>query len=138
MTDTHTDTNTHLDRLRRLTAPGTPPPDEDGDDEYTAFAAGRVGGKPQLTVAFRRVNGTVHAFAYAHLYAVEYDPSAGIALTFTRHRVTLAGRHLGDLFRLFCAHRVQAVQETDPLHADSLPDDAPVVTALHVAPAPDG
>lgn len=126
------DVNTHLERLKRIAA--APPPGEpaDGDDEFTAFAAGRVGAKPLLTLVLRRVTGTCHAFAYAHLYQLDYDPSAGIALHFSRHRVALTGRHLGGLFRYLCDHRVQTVQEVDSLHAETLPPDAPVVTGVEM------
>lgn len=126
------ETNTHLERLKRIAVQPAPAEPADGDDEYAAFAAGRVGTKPQLTLVLRRVSGTCRAFAYAHLYAVEYDPSVGIILHFSRHRAALTGRHLGGLFRYLCDHRVQTVQEVDALHAETLPAAAPVVTGIEV------
>jgi len=129
------DANAHLDRLRRIAA--TPSAavvtEADGDDGYSAFASGRIGTRPQLTLVLRRVTGTAHAFAYAHLYALDYDPSVGIALHFTQHDVALAGRNLEALFRYLCSHRVQAIQELDPLHAEALPDGTPVVTRVSIA-----
>lgn len=126
-----TDTNSHLDRLRRLaTSPVAPEAEE--DEVYAAFASGRLGTKPQLTLVFRRVTGTCHAFAYAHLYTLDYDPSVGVVLQFTQHRVTIAGRNLDDLFRYLCLHRVQTVQEFDALLADTLPATTPVVTKLDI------
>ena len=125
------ETNSHLERLKRLASPSpTPPPPVEEDEGYSAFASGRLGTKPQLTLVFRRVTGSCHAFAYAHLYALEYDPSVGILLKFTQHRVALLGRHLDDLFRYLCLHRVQTVQETDPLHAETLPQKTPVVVGI--------
>ena len=113
-----TDVNSHLERLRKLATPGAAslPPGEP-DDEYEAFASGRLGTKPQLTLVFRTASGTSHGFAYAHLYTLDYNPSVGIVLKFTQHQVTLLGRHLDELFRYLCLHRIQTVQEFDPLHA---------------------
>jgi hypothetical protein len=124
--------NTHLERLKRIASQPTPVEPADEDDEYAAFAAGRVGVKPQLTLVLRRVSGSCHAFAYAHLYRTEYDPSVGIILHFSQHRVALTGRHLDGLFRYLCDHRVQTVQEVDPLHAETTPADTAVVTGIEV------
>jgi hypothetical protein len=124
---------TQLDRLKNL-AKGTAEP-KDAEEEYTAFASGRLGTKPQLTLVFRTVAGVSHAFAYAHLYAMEYDPAAGIMLQFSQHWVTVRGRNLEGMFRYLCLHRVQTVQETDALHAEALPAKEAVVTGLLILTA---
>lgn len=136
------DTNTHLERLKRIAALSTTNEETnepaDGDSEAAAFAAGRVGTRPQLTLVLRRVSGDCQAFAYAHLYRLEYDPSAGIVLHFSQHRVALTGRHLGGLFRYLCDHRVQTVQQTDPLHAETLAAGTPAVIGVEVLAVRDG
>ena len=101
------------------------------DDDYTALAGGRVGQKAQQAVTFRTATGAGLTLAYAHLYAITDDgPEAGFTLEFTRHLVTVRGRHLGRLHRLLGDHRAREVRACDPLHARLVPDGEPVVTGL--------
>lgn len=134
-----TDTNTHLDRFRGSARARLPVPDADPatDDEYTAFAFGRAGTRPQLMLVLRDKVGLRRAFAYTHLYDLAYDPDVGISLTFTKHTVRLTGRNLDTLFHYLTTHRASVVQETDAVHALVLPADAAVVTGLTVVAARD-
>jgi hypothetical protein len=121
-----------MERFKRLANPAAnaSPEIATPDEEYTAFASGRLGTKPQLTLEFRRVNGSCQGFAYAHLYTLDFDLAVGITLNFTQHRVTITGRHLEELYRYLCLHRVQIVQEIDALQAERLMPKTPVVTGL--------
>jgi hypothetical protein len=124
------DTSSPLSRLRQLGA--TPISAPTAEEEYQAFSFGRVGSKSQLTLAIRRVSGTVHGFSYAHLYTLDLEPSLGIILRFTNHRVVLQGRHLDELYRYLRGHRVELIQVIDPLQAETLPEDTPVITSLEI------
>ena len=119
--------------LRAATRPRPAPPAAAEDDEYTAFAGGRVGVKPQQSVTFRTAAGAGLTLAYAHLYAVADDgPEAGFTLEFTRHTVEVRGRNLARLHRLLGDHRAREVRACDPLHGQLVPDGQPVVTGLDI------
>jgi hypothetical protein len=124
------ETNPHLARLRNFT---TQPPDTPGvEEEYSAFAFGRVGSKPQLTLRIRQVSGTTRGFVYAHLYTLDHEPSLGIILRFSQHRIVIQGRNLEEMFRYLSQFRVDLIQVTDPLHASTLADTVPVVTSVEI------
>lgn len=130
----HTDTALPP-HLRALASPASAASAARGDDEYAAFAGGRVSTRPLAMVTFRTAAGAGLTLAYSHLYGLADDgPEAGFTLEFTRHYVAVRGRHLGRLFRLLGEHRVREVRAADPLHAQLLPADEPVVTALEVRP----
>jgi hypothetical protein len=124
------ETNPQLTRLRQLG--NTAIPAVAAEEEYQAFSFGRVGSKSQLTLAIRRVSGTVHGFVYAHLYTVDLEPSLGIILRFTHHRVVLQGRNLDELYRYLRRQMVELIQVVDPLQAETLPEETTVVTSLEV------
>lgn len=108
--------------------------DEDDDEqELTAFASGRIGSKPQLTVTFRKVDGSSHSFAYSHLYHLEADSeNGGFTAELSHHTVTIHGRNLAHLHRLLCDHKVNLIQETSPTQALGIDENQPVVTAIYV------
>ena len=116
-----------------LRAAPRPRPAAADEDESAGPAGGRVANKAQLSVTFRTAAGAGLTLAYAHLYGIADDgPEAGFTLEFTRHRVTVRGRHLGRLHRLLGDHRVREVRACDPLHARLVPDGEPVITGLEI------
>jgi hypothetical protein len=122
---------------RQLTEPAAAA--DGGDDEYRAFASGRVGNRPQVSVTFSKKDGRGKTLAYSHLYCLDVEnPNLGCVAEFTRHRVTLKGRNLAELVRLLGDHKAREVRETDELHALALPPDAPVVTSIEVLDKRDG
>jgi hypothetical protein len=121
------ETQAHLTRLGKLTT--TPVPEE---DEYTAANFGRVGSKPQLVLRIRKISGTTQGFVYAHLYTLDHEPSLGIILRFSQHRVVIQGRNLDDLYRYLSQFRVEMIQVIDPLHAEKFGEDVPVVTSVEI------
>src|SRR5437762_2318815 len=87
-------------------------PDADEDQEYVAFANGRVGARPQLVLIFHKADGSATALSYAHLYSVTADdPATGFVAEFTQTKVTIKGRNLEPLFRFVCQHRAWEVNE---------------------------
>ena len=121
--------------LRALARPQPATPAAADDDEYTAFAGGRVGVKAQQSVTFRTAGGAGLTLAYAHLYGIADDgPEAGFTLEFTRHTVAVRGRNLGRLHKLLGDHRAREVRACEPLHGKLVPDGEPVVTGLEIRP----
>ena len=105
------------------------PTGREGADE-PPLAVGRVGTRPQLTVAFRLRDGTALAFSYAHLYRVASAGQGEVAVEFSEHVVTVRGRNLVRLLRALCDHRLREVWEGDRDFAD---DGAEVVERITVA-----
>lgn len=127
------DADNTLQTLLRAAARPRPGPPADADDEYSAFAGGRVGVRPQQSVTFRTAAGAGLTLAYAHLYGIADDgPEGGFTLEFTRHWVAVRGRHLSRLHRLLGDHRVREVRACDPLHAQLVSEGEPVVVGLDI------
>lgn len=103
-------------------------PDAEDENEYTAFANGRVGTRPQLSVIFRKADGSAKAFAYTHLYSIETDnPDTGFVAEFTQTKVKINGRNLEPLFRFFCQHRALEVIEAERNQVFELAAADPVI-----------
>ena len=125
--------------VRRILAEAAPAPAAAEDDEPRAFACGRVGTRPQISVTFARKDGRGKTLAYSHLYALDTDnPNLGCVLEFTRHRVVLQGRNLTDLVRLLGDHKVREVSQIDEVHALALAPSVPVVTSIEIVGKRDG
>lgn len=87
---------------------------EETPDEYTAFAHGRVGRRPQMMVAFRKCSGQVEVFAYSRLTQIRSEnPNRGFTLLFGDREVTIEGQELATLFRYLCEHRAVEIIEAD-------------------------
>jgi hypothetical protein len=131
-------TKQHLRSL--LDKPGranAPPPTNvvpiESDDDYTAYAHGRISRHPQLTLAFRLADGTARGFAYSWFYGVEAtEPDRCFTLDFTHHKVKVEGRNLENLFRLICQHRVAEVRQADRSQSFQVAADAPIVQSVEI------
>lgn len=101
---------------------GSLPAESESGEQYRAFANGRIGVQPQLTLLFRTAAGLVRGFSYSYFFGIESDdPSTGFVVDFTHEKVVVAGRNLQQLFHLVCAHRVAEIVEvsrTIALEAD--------------------
>jgi len=107
----------------------------DGENEYTAYANGRVGTRPQLSIIFRKADESAKAFAYSHLYSVETsDPAAGFVVEFSQTRVTIKGRNLEALLRFICQHRVLEVTEAERSRVFEVAAEQPVVEKIEFRP----
>ncbi|MFN8707501.1 MAG: hypothetical protein ACK526_13455 [Planctomyces sp.] len=83
-------------------------------EEYTAFARGRVGTRPQMMISFRKCTGEVFAFAYSMLTKIySENPDRGFTLFFSDTQVHIEGEHLLQLFHYLIQHRVIEVVETE-------------------------
>lgn len=125
------DTTLYMERLRTAGQAAT----TNGEEaEYSACSFGRVGLRPQVSVTFRKADGSGHNFAYSHFYGVcDENPNVGFVIEFTRHTVAVEGRNLERLYRLVCEHKAREIQEIDPLLGESMPAGEPVVTRIAIA-----
>ena len=83
-------------------------------DEYTAFARGRVGTRPQMMICFRKCSGEVNVFAYSLLTKIHSDnPERGFAISFNETVVRLEGENMLMLFNYIREHRAVEIVEAD-------------------------
>jgi hypothetical protein len=88
-----------------------------------------------LMLDLRGHNGTSFALPYSSLVAIGFDPSAGITLEFTSHKVFVRGRNLRPVYDRLLAHRVTFIQEED---FDVMPESATCIDAIVVERLPGG
>lgn len=80
-------------------------------------------------------DGSRHAFPYAHLLRIRYDPSTGIELFFPAHTVTVRGRSLEPLYEDLIAQgvaRVVAVGERYDIGDTIAESGRPAVSRIDV------
>lgn len=106
---------------------------EDADD-YQAGSSVSGSRSAEIMLELRFKTSDAIAFSYALLLNAAWNPSEGITLEFTTHRVRLLGRNLRELYRALILHRLAHVQELQS-RTDEQPDDATVVTTIEVTPA---
>lgn len=58
-------------------------------------------------------DGNRKAFAYSHLYRVDFNPSTGLQLEFSEHQVTFTGSRLSELYQQLKRHRVTYIAVAD-------------------------
>lgn len=108
----------------------TPHEIEDGSYQPASPVSGNR--PPEAMIEFRYKRGDSFALSYALLISAAFNPSQGIVLEFTTHRVTLTGRNLKAIHRALLDHRLAWVQElSGPL--DDQPDEATVITSIKLA-----
>ena len=115
-TDTINDLLEPRSRLAQLTRADARRTDDDTTptDEYTAFACGRVGTRPQMMICFRKCSGEVTGFAYSLLTKIRSEnPDRGFTLTFNDTEVRLEGENLLPLFHYLREHRAVEIVEAD-------------------------
>jgi len=117
---------------RRIGSTVTPlAPAAEPKAEYEPFASGRIGNKPQLTLVFRKANGTVRGFSYSFFYSVESDdPADGFTIDFTHDKLEVVGRNLKRLFHLVCEHRAAEIVEAGRNELLQTPENDPVVEQI--------
>lgn len=83
----------------------------------------------EFMIEFRSKRGDSVTLSYALLISLTFNPSQGIVLEFTTHRVTLTGRNLKKILHALKEHRLAWVQElSGPL--DDQPQAATVITSI--------
>lgn len=104
-------------------------PDDVEDNSYQPASPVSANRPPELMVEFRAKRGDSVALSYALLISAAFNPSQGIVLEFTTHRVMLTGRNLTTVHRALLEHRLAWVQElSGPL--DDQPSAATVITSI--------
>jgi hypothetical protein len=118
--------------LRAAAARETVRPAQESEvTEERSFANGRVGNRAQVTLVFRKKNGSVRGFSYVHFFSIESDkPAEGFSIEFSQFRVTVSGRNLEPLFRLVCAHRVAEIGEVDSSEFFARAEKEPLVERI--------
>jgi hypothetical protein len=93
-------------------------PDFEGEDNLGAFGWLRGIRDRAIMLEVHKKDGNIIAFGYAWLERADFDPSEGITLKFTGHKVKIVGRNLNAvaknnarLFNGIMRHRVPWVQE---------------------------
>lgn len=82
----------------------------EGDDK--AVSIGRIGGRPQLSIRFKLMDGTGCRFSYSHFYRViEEEPGAVLVVEFSEHLVRIEGAELGMLEQWIGDHKARVVEE---------------------------
>ncbi|MEZ6033191.1 MAG: hypothetical protein R3C17_08875 [Planctomycetaceae bacterium] len=116
-TDTISDLLQPRARLAQLARGDTRRTDEESataTDEYTAFARGRVGTRPQMMICFRKCSGEVTVFAYSMLTRIQSDnTNRGFTITFGDTKVCIEGENLTPLFHYVREHRAVEILETE-------------------------
>lgn len=120
-----------LDRPARPAA--TPPLAEAGEEEYSAYAHGRISRHIQLTLMCWHADGSCHAFAYSYFCgATCSDSKEGFVLNFTHQMVKVTGRNLDSLLRLICQHRVAEIRTLSRSEGLAVEADAPIIENIEI------
>ena len=136
-TDTINDLLEPRSRLAQLARPDARRSDDDTTptDEYTAFARGRIGTRPQMMICFRKCSGEVTVFAYSLLVRIQSDnPDRGFTLTFSDTKVTIEGENLTPLFHYLREHRAVEIVEADRTELMQAEGECVVSRILVVSP----
>lgn len=122
-----------LDRRLPPEAPAPAPNTAPEQEEYEAYAHGRIANRPQLMLVLRQADGAIRAFPYAYLSLIESDdPANGFTLHFPPHRIRITGRNLTRLFQLICQHRAAEITEVGQTSSFTADDCNAVVRVILV------
>jgi hypothetical protein len=102
---------------------------------YRAYGLAETFGQYLAMLELRFRTGNRSAFAYHLLGRVEFDPSAGMTLSFPDATVTFRGRNLGPLFTAVRQQQAVWVWEADRAVAELAPDAAALVETIAVEAA---
>jgi hypothetical protein len=104
-------------------------------DEYTAFARGRVGTRPQMMICFRKCSGEVYVLAYSLLTKIHSEnPDRSFTLSFSDTQVRIEGENLIQLFHYVREHRAAEITEAERTVVMSAEGECVVSRVLIVSP----
>jgi hypothetical protein len=104
-------------------------------EEYTAFARGRVGTRPQMMICFRKCSGEVNAFAYSLLTRIySENPNRGFSMSFSDTEIRIDGENLLPLFHYVREHRTAEIVEAERAVVMSSEGDCVVSRILVISP----
>lgn len=75
--------------------------------------------------------GDCWAFPYPSLEYIRYNPSIGISLVFSFHRLLISGRNLRPLYAALAEQKVSSIQENEAKY-DNAPDHVLFVSRIDV------
>lgn len=104
-----------------------------GDQEsggYQPYGTEDYFGEDFRTLTFRLKDGRQFAKPYLWLGEISFDPAIGITLEYSDKVVSLAGRHLAQLYRHLCDYKVHWIQEADRPTGLLIPEHATVVETI--------
>lgn len=108
------------DLIGKFIRPDAPAPPEQakgrGHDVLRGGGAGNDYAPRPFMIDLLPVGGSRHAFPYAQLLRVHYEPGAGIELFFATHNVTIRGRSLDPLYEGIIAQAVGQVVAVGERH----------------------
>jgi hypothetical protein len=114
-------------------------PDSEGEDNLGAFGWLRGIRDRAIMLEVRKKDGNIVAFGYAWLERADFDPSEGITLKFTGHKVKIVGRNLNAvaknnarLFNGIMRHRVPWIQEAGEAEQMETPGRATVIEEVMI------
>lgn len=106
----------------------TPPAEA---EEYEAFSFGRVGQKPQFTVAFKQADGFSEGLSYSDFRGwTTPDGNTSLELIFVGRKIAIEGSNLGRILDLIRQHRLFDLTEASRSQAMQCSADEPIVTKL--------
>ena len=122
-------------QLNRMKRPGS---DENAsasasaanDDEEPFFFLRDVEGRTLMLEVLLKT-GNSHAFPYAYLLGVSFDPSIGITLQFTNAKILVRGRNLRSLHQGLLSQRVLWLREGNSSEA-FLPESRTFISHVEV------
>lgn len=101
-------------KFAEIAKPASADSDDTSEDEYVAFARGRIGRRPQMMITFVKCSGEVEVLAYSRLTRIRSEnPDRGFTLTFGEAEVCIEGEQLTPLFHYVREHRAVEVVEAD-------------------------
>ncbi len=125
-------TNIFDERTRHLLGGAGKTPDQDNHELPWKVVAQNA--SPPLLFGLHFADGKRASFAYSDLRELR-SPDVGridlCLLGMAKYVVTIEGRHLHDLLKLFESHQVLRVQESDPRETDR-PEKAPEIIKITI------
>lgn len=113
-------TDSVLDRYSRAATVGSDADEAEVVQDCGAFGFLRGIRDRAIMLELRKKDGSIRAFGYGWLQAVEFDPSGCVSLMFPGHSVKIIGSNLGtpnlqgvSLLSAILRHRATFVQEAD-------------------------
>lgn len=101
------------------------------EEEYQAFSFGRVGQKPQFTVAFKQADGFCEGLSYSDFRGwTTSDGNTSFELLFAGRKIGVEGSNLGRILELIRQHRLSDLTEASRSQAMQCAVNEPVVTKL--------
>lgn len=92
---------------------------KDGEEEAKGqYTLKRENRGQALMLDLRLKTGDCSAFAYSYLISIRFDASGEMILSFSTHKVTIAGRNLREIYNHLLRQRITSVTENESMFDD--------------------